>query len=377
MELALHRLLRCILVAASFHTSASCSGPLNTSGSDLCGCEPDGTPIIFLCAGGGNVTGVVFASIGTPGGTCNAFARGGCDGNPAAALAAVTAACVGKPGCTLPTDIQFFNGGVDPCYGTAKSCAVQVTCSTPQPPPPPPPPPPSFCNGAGFSLEWSDEFEGSAIDETTWSVIEGSSPHPNVDDCYGDQCPPWAGCRAGYCLSRNVQVENGTAVLRSDNSGHLNYSFTTATIVTRGKKAWSWLDGAYRMCISARLPGTEGANNNGLWPAHWLLPDDPALCDPDAGEIDVMEMVNGNGALYTDYWWQDPSWPHSPTLCNNSSAERFVRAIKGVPTWHSAFHEYAYEAGPTWLAMAIDGEVLANWTHASKGALFVSQDPLL
>jgi hypothetical protein len=31
------------------------------------------------------------------------------------------------------------------------------------------------------------------------------------------------------------------------------------------------------------LPGTEGANNNGLWPAHWLLPDAPALCDPDQG----------------------------------------------------------------------------------------------
>ena len=69
-------------------------------------------------------------------------------------------------------------------------------------------------------------------------------------------------------------------------------------------------------------------------------------------------------------WWQDPSWPHSPALCNNSSAERFTRTIKGVSTWHSEWHEYAYEAGPTWLAVAIDNQVLANWTHADQGALF-------
>ena len=41
-----------------------------------------------------------------------------------------------------------------------------------------------------------------------------------------------------------------------------------------------------------------------------------------------------------------------------------------MPTWHSEFHEYAFEAGPSWLAVAIDGVVLANWTHANKGALF-------
>lgn len=139
----------------------------------------------------------------------------------------------------------------------------------------------SFCdNSSSFALEWSDEFEGSELDAAVWDVIEGSSPHPNVDDCYGDQCPPWAGCRAGYCLAKNVYVGNGTVTLRSNNDGYLNYSFTTATIVTRGKKNWSWLDGPYRMCISAQLPGTEGANNNGLWPAHWVRLAAPPLKTP-------------------------------------------------------------------------------------------------
>lgn len=41
--------------------------------------------------------------------------------------------------CLLP----LFNNGNDPCVGVAKSCAVQVTCSTPQPPLPPGPPGPA------------------------------------------------------------------------------------------------------------------------------------------------------------------------------------------------------------------------------------------
>ena len=233
----------------------------------------------------------------------------------------------------------------------------------------------SFCaNSSSFALEWSDEFDGPALDTSVWRVVEGTSAHPNVDDCYGEQCLPWSGCRAGYCLERNVYLRDGALVLESNNDTVFNngsWHFTTAAVVTKGKKSWSWLDGgAYRMCVSAQLPGTEGANNDGLWPAAWLLPDSDTLCDPDQGEIDVLEMVNGDRQLYVDYWWQDPAWPHSPSLCNNSSAERNTRAIKTIPDWHSSFHEYAYEAGPSWLAVAIDGVVLANWTHASHGALF-------
>ena len=103
-----------------------------------------------------------------------------------------------------------------------------------------------------------------------------------------DQCQIWAGCRAGYCLPSNVYTENSTVVLRAAHEPHLNYSYTTSTISTRGKARWSWMDGVYRLCIKAKLPGTEGKKNDGLWPAHWMLPDDDHSCDPDPGEIDIV-----------------------------------------------------------------------------------------
>jgi len=130
--------------------------------------------------------------------------------------------------------------------------------------------PASFCSHPSFTLEWHDEFDGTSLDESKWTAIEGSSPHPNVDDCYGEQCPVWAGCRAGFCLQSNVNVSGGTVSLRSAMENHLNYSFTTGTIVTRQKANWTWDDGVYRLCVNAKLPGTEGKNNDGLWPAHWM-----------------------------------------------------------------------------------------------------------
>ena len=137
------------------------------------------TPLVLTCAGGGTITAVTFAAIGTPAGVCGSFAAGACNGDPTKAKAAVSAACMGKTTCSLvcvcvcvcvshapfPTqflthkryafvaqtaDIGHFNGGQDPCVGVEKRVQVEVTCSTVQPPAPAPapfkppiPPPPA------------------------------------------------------------------------------------------------------------------------------------------------------------------------------------------------------------------------------------------
>ena len=42
-----------------------------------------------------------------------------------------------------------------------------------------------------------------------------------------------------------------------------------------------------------------------------LLPDAETLCDPDEGEIDVLEMVDGSGQLFVDYWSGQQPRTHS------------------------------------------------------------------
>ncbi len=45
----------------------------------------------------------------------------------------------------------------------------------------------------------------------------------------------------------------------------------------------------------------------GIWPAHWMMPQDDS-CDPDEGEMDIMEMVSGDGMAWSTYHWQS-NWP--------------------------------------------------------------------
>ena len=123
---------------------------------NLCGLEKElkkgGTKIELSCGGGSSssssssstIAAVVFVSFGTPKGSCAAgfAADPTCDSKTARAL--VTAACVGKPYCTLSPSAQTYG---DPCTGTVKSMAVVVNCTgngpaPPAPPPPPPSPPP-------------------------------------------------------------------------------------------------------------------------------------------------------------------------------------------------------------------------------------------
>merc|ERR1712190_194494 len=78
--------------------------------------------------------------MGTPNGSCGSFGKGSCDSNNASAW--VEALCVGKSSCVLPPDntvrgnpaksplVQIFG---DPCSGTAKHFATQVSGCSPPP----------------------------------------------------------------------------------------------------------------------------------------------------------------------------------------------------------------------------------------------------
>ena len=106
-------------------------------GKTICSCHADGHTISLDC-GNGTISAVLFASIGTPTGSCGHYDPGNCSGDPNLAKAFVSKACLGKRSCDVPADIDYLNGGKDPCTGVPKRTAVQVQCTTSQSAPPPP-----------------------------------------------------------------------------------------------------------------------------------------------------------------------------------------------------------------------------------------------
>lgn len=95
--------------------------PLNP----FCGAIVNNAPLSLQCAGATDVISAIqFASYGTPSGQCGAFAvNASCNAPNSTAI--VSAACLGKNGCTVNADTPTFG---DPCYGEGRGLAWASRC---------------------------------------------------------------------------------------------------------------------------------------------------------------------------------------------------------------------------------------------------------
>lgn len=108
-----------------------------STGNAVCGFVNSGGPgnpwtTTIDCAsrGGGTIAAVTFADYGGPTGFCGALVSNASCTSPTA-KAAVAAACVGRPSCTLTSNDETF--GPAPCGAAHAVLAVQVACATPVP----------------------------------------------------------------------------------------------------------------------------------------------------------------------------------------------------------------------------------------------------
>jgi len=201
----------------------------------------------------------------------------------------------------------------------------------------------SFCAAPGWDELWRDDFNGGALDPSSWHIQDGTDVGM---------------CRSAYCAPSNVAVHSGALHITSKREQLKGFNYTTGAVYTSGKRHYSAGDGPYRMCVSAMLPGhvaPPGAAQ-GLWPAIWMMPDDTS-CDPDEGETDILEQVSGLPALYATYHWQT-TWPAAN--CSYPKGHKSVSNHTALPTWNVEFHEYALERTLDYVAFVYDGVTVAN-----------------
>jgi len=121
-------------------------------------------------------------------------------------------------------------------------------------------------------LLWSDEFEGTLLDETKWSYQRGGWNGSNVQNCYVDE---------------NTTVENGVLKITSKyEQGYDCFNgakdFTSGFIQTKDRANWTY--GYFEAKV--KVPAS-----NSTWPSFWLSPQDPIYGPwPQSGEIDVFEI---------------------------------------------------------------------------------------
>ncbi|MCU0787219.1 MAG: family 16 glycosylhydrolase [Verrucomicrobia bacterium] len=135
----------------------------------------------------------------------------------------------------------------------------------------------------GWTLVWSDEFDGPNIDLSKWShEVNGQGGGNNELQYY-------------TARATNSFIENGKLVIQALKESYTGpdgtRDYTSARLRTLNKGDWKY----GRFEIRARTP-----TGRGLWPAIWMLPTDWVYGGWAAsGEIDIMPSGNFASTFHT------------------------------------------------------------------------------
>lgn len=172
----------------------------------------------------------------------------------------------------------------------------------------------------GWNLVWHDEFDGAEIDVEKWRVEHAAVVKNQELQFYAED---------------EVYLEDGCLVIRSRERPLADRRYTSGLVDTQDRFAQVF----GRFEIRAQLPAGQG-----LWPAHWMLPDDHPAWPP---EIDIMELLGHEPDVVhcTQHWGR---WPN-----NAHRGESF----KG-PDFSAGFHTFAVEWSPERIDWFVDDRLV-------------------
>ncbi len=138
-----------------------------------------------------------------------------------------------------------------------------------------------------YQLIWSDEFDGTELNEENWTRQIGGGG--------------WGNNELQYYTNRtdNAYVEDGKLIIKAMKESYGGRNYTSARLISQAKKYWRYGK------IEARIKLPYG---QGIWPAFWMMGEDVNTAGwPGCGEIDIMEMIGGgngrdNRSYGTAHW---------------------------------------------------------------------------
>ncbi len=129
----------------------------------------------------------------------------------------------------------------------------------------------------GYTLVWSDEFNGTELGpDWTYEI--------------GDGCPNlcgWGNNELEYYRAENTSVSDGYLKITAKKESFGGRQYTSSRLITKDKQEFQY----GRIDIRAIMPKGQG-----MWPALWMLGENiDDVSWPACGEIDIMEMIGGDG----------------------------------------------------------------------------------
>ncbi len=170
-----------------------------------------------------------------------------------------------------------------------------------------------------YTLVWSDEFDGSAVNTSNWVFDTGGGG--------------WGNNELQYYQAANAAVSGGILTITAKRESVGGMSYTSARLKTLGKRSWTYGR------IEARLAVPMG---QGIWPAFWMLGTNFNGSNwPGCGEIDIMEHINSENTVYGTIHWD-----------YNGYATYGGSTTVSSPT---SYHTYTIEWTSSYIKWFVDG----------------------
>lgn len=167
---------------------------------------------------------------------------------------------------------------------------------------------------ANLSLTWEEDFNGASLNLNNWSYEIGTGSNG------------WGNNELQYYREENTSLQDGHLVITAKKESVGSSEYTSSRLVTMNKHNFRY----GRIDVRAALPRGQG-----IWPAVWMLGTNfPSVGWPASGEIDIMEMVGGNGrenTVHGTVHWQN----------QGQHAEFGGSKTRASGTYSDEFHVYS------------------------------------
>ncbi|MCR5429608.1 MAG: glycoside hydrolase family 16 protein [Eubacterium sp.] len=168
-----------------------------------------------------------------------------------------------------------------------------------------------------YQLVWSDEFDGTSLDRSNWTVETGTGSWGwgnNEQQYYRDS-------------TDNIEVSDGTLKIHALKQSYGGKKYTSARMKTQGKRYFTY----GRIEARMKLPRFDGA-----WPAFWMLGENNSTVGwPKCGEMDIMEAVNSNNYVYSTLHWSYNN--------EHKSTDGSAFNVGDRTAWHTYTMEWTYK----------------------------------
>ncbi|MCS5594275.1 MAG: family 16 glycosylhydrolase [Porticoccaceae bacterium] len=190
-----------------------------------------------------------------------------------------------------------------------------------------------------WSLIWSDEFDGSAVDLEKWSYMIGDGT------AYGE-ARGWGNDEKQYYTedpaNSGIAEDDGNTVLYIDATSTPSAATEYASAKLTTEDLFEFRFGKVEARI--KLPYSKG-----IWPAFWMLgANKPDIGWPGSGEIDIVEMVgNAEQTVHGTVHYVNSGNDHR----SNGNSKTISQG-----KYSDDYHVYAIEWSPEKIKWLVDGE---------------------